>query len=70
MKPASPSASTESGGRLGRETDPTLGVRILPTDFYFFEVRCVWAPVPPHWVGAWSRRVDDRLRDRLGREFY
>jgi len=70
MKPKSPSASTEAAGRRGRETDPTLGVRILATDFYFYEVRCVWALVPPNWVGAWTRRVPDRIRDRLGVELY
>ena len=53
---------------IAREIDPTLGARLLATDQYFYEVRCIWLPIPLHWVGCWSRRVDHRVRDNLGRE--
>ena len=70
MKPSPLSGSTEGRRERGRETDPVLGVRIQATDFFFYEVRCVWVKVPPHWIGAWTRRVPDRIRDRLGVEIF
>jgi hypothetical protein len=71
MKLSSRSASAESvAAGAGRETDPTLGVRLVGSDQYFHEVHCIWTPLPVHWIGCWSRRVPDRVRDNFGREFF
>jgi hypothetical protein len=71
MKLSSRSESAEAtAAGMGRETDPTLGVRLIGSDQYFHNVHCVWAPLPVHWIGGWSRRVPDRVRDNLGREFF
>lgn len=70
MKLSSPSGSAKGAAGAGRETDPTLGVRLIGTDQYFNEVHQIWYALPVHWIGCWSRRVEDRVRDNLGREFF